>query len=259
MSPKEEILISNSFEDIVFSNRNKAYGAYVLRKKERRYLLAAFFISLFTVSSFALIPLISNYFSGNSPDRNGPVTVIATMDTSLDIKPPEPPQLKVEELVKTERFVPPIFVDSVQHPDAELYDIADLLDHNTSLDPPSTIEAAVEEDPAIIPEEKPFITVEVPATFDGGNLNSFNRWVLQNIKYPQIPAENGISGKVYIQFVVNSKGKVEDVKVLRGADPALDQEAMRVIESSPKWTPPMQGGRPVKQLFSLPVVFKLSE
>ncbi len=105
----------------------------------------------------------------------------------------------------------------------------------------------------------PFLVVEEPATFQKGDLSNFNAWVSQNVRYPQIAVEGQIYGKVYVQFVVNEIGKVEDVKVLRGVDPSLDAEALRVISSSPLWTPPRQGGRKVKQLFTLPVIFKLQE
>jgi protein TonB len=104
-----------------------------------------------------------------------------------------------------------------------------------------------------------FLVVEEPATFQRGDLSNFNVWVIQNIKYPQLAVENQIEGKVYVQFVVNEMGKVEDVKVLRGVDPILDAEAVRVISASPLWTPPRQGGRKVKQIITLPVIFKLQE
>ena len=60
---------------------------------------------------------------------------------------------------------------------------------------------------------------------------------MKNLRYPEIATENGISGKVYVQFVVNSKGQVEDVKVIRGVDPSLDKESIRVVMASPKWVP----------------------
>lgn len=110
-----------------------------------------------------------------------------------------------------------------------------------------------------LPDEITFLVVEEPATFRGGDLSNFNAWVGQNIKYPQLAVEKGIWGKVYVQFVVNEMGKVEDVRVLRGAYPSLDAEAVRVISASPLWTPPRQGGKKVKQLFTLPVIFKLQE
>jgi protein TonB len=81
--------------------------------------------------------------------------------------------------------------------------------------------------------------------------------VAKTLKYPEIAAENGIQGKVFVQFAVNAKGEVTDVVVVRGVDPALDAEAVRVIKSSPKWAPGKQRGRPVKVQFTFPVVFVL--
>lgn len=107
------------------------------------------------------------------------------------------------------------------------------------------------------PPTPPFIIVEMPATFRGGDLAEFKVWVLQNIRFPEDAVEQCIFGKVYVQFVVNEQGRVADVKVLREVHPILDAEAVRVIKSSPLWTPPRQGGRVVKQLFTLPVEFKL--
>lgn len=110
-----------------------------------------------------------------------------------------------------------------------------------------------------VADSTPFLMVEEPAIFRGGDLSNFNVWVMQNIKYPQLAVEKQIWGKVYIEFVVNEIGKVEGVKVIRGVDPLLDTEAVRVISASPLWTPPRQGGRKVKQIFTLPVIFKLQE
>lgn len=108
-------------------------------------------------------------------------------------------------------------------------------------------------------DSTPFLVVEEPATFQKGDLRNFNTWVIQNIKYPQLAVQNQIEGKVYISFLVNEMGKVEDVKVQRGVDPLLDAEAVRVICASPLWTPPRQGGKKVKQFITLPVIFKLQE
>jgi TonB family protein len=106
-------------------------------------------------------------------------------------------------------------------------------------------------------DEEVFVVVEQPAVFQGQDLNGFRDWVMQNLKYPEVAAENGIQGKVYVQFAVSSKGDVVDVKVLRGVDPSLDKEAIRVIKSSPKWTPAKQGGKDVKQQFVIPLSFIL--
>ncbi|MBN2612425.1 MAG: energy transducer TonB [Bacteroidales bacterium] len=106
-------------------------------------------------------------------------------------------------------------------------------------------------------EEVAFIIVEDMPTFQGGDQNTFRTWIQQNLKYPEIAAENGISGKVYVNFVVNREGNVVDAKVVRGVDPSLDQEALRVVRSSPKWSPGKQRGKPVKVQFTFPIVFVL--
>ncbi len=106
-------------------------------------------------------------------------------------------------------------------------------------------------------EEVAFIIVEDMPKFQGGDQNTFRAWIQSNLKYPEIAAENGISGKVFVNFVVAKNGNVVDAKVVRGVDPSLDQEALRVVRSSPKWTPGKQRGKPVKVQFTFPIVFVL--
>ena len=106
-------------------------------------------------------------------------------------------------------------------------------------------------------EEQVFIVVEEQASFQGGSVNQFRDWVTKNLKYPDIAIKKGVSGKVYVQYAVNSKGDVVDVKVVRGVDPSLDKEAIRVISSSPKWEPAKQRGTKVKQQFTIPIAFAL--
>jgi len=111
--------------------------------------------------------------------------------------------------------------------------------------------------PSLPADEQVFIVVEEPASFQGGSMDQFRAWVVQNLKYPAIAIKNKISGKVYVQFAINSKGDVVDVKVVRGVDPSLDKEAIRVISSSPKWEPAKQKGTNVKQQFTIPIAFQL--
>jgi len=106
-------------------------------------------------------------------------------------------------------------------------------------------------------DEQVFIVVEEQASFQGGNVDQFRTWVTKNLKYPEIAVKKGISGKVYVQYAINSKGDVVDVKVVRGVDPSLDKEAIRVISSSPKWEPAKQRGTKVKQQFTIPIAFSL--
>ena len=113
------------------------------------------------------------------------------------------------------------------------------------------------EEEVVEEESIPFALVEKKPSFMGGDANTFSAWVNQHLEYPEVARENGVSGRVMLQFTVNPNGSVTDVKVLRGFDPALDKEAVRVISSSPKWEPGRQRDRAVKVTYTFPVVFQL--
>ena len=116
--------------------------------------------------------------------------------------------------------------------------------------------AQVEEE--VVEEEAiPFALVETKPMFQGGDANNFSRWVATHLQYPEIAKENGVQGKVTLQFTVNTDGTVSNVKVLRGVDASLDKEAVRLVSSSPKWTPGKQRDRAVKVSYTFPVIFQL--
>ena len=108
-----------------------------------------------------------------------------------------------------------------------------------------------------IEEEVPFAIVEHKPKFQGGDQNDFTKWVFNNIVYPEIAKENGVQGRVILQFAVDNDGSVKNVKVLRGVDSSLDKEAVRVVSSSPKWEPGRQRDKPAKVTFVFPVIFQL--
>jgi TonB family protein len=114
---------------------------------------------------------------------------------------------------------------------------------------------------ANVPEDDeepiPFQLVEVKPTFMGGDANKFSTWVNQRLVYPEIAKENGVQGRVTLQFTVGKDGSLYNIKVLRGVDPSLDKEAVRVASLSPKWTPGMQRGEPVPVTYTFPVIFQL--
>ena len=116
--------------------------------------------------------------------------------------------------------------------------------------------AAVEEE-EVEEEAIPFALVEEKPKFQGGDANTFSAWVNKNLNYPEIAKENGVQGRVTLQFTVNTDGSVSDVKVLRGVDSSLDKEAVRIVSQSPKWTPGKQRERPVKVTYVFPVIFQL--
>jgi protein TonB len=107
-------------------------------------------------------------------------------------------------------------------------------------------------------EEEIFVVVENQPEFPGGQA-AMMKFLSENIRYPVIAQENGIQGRVICTFVVERDGSITDVQVVRGVDPSLDKEAVRVIQSMPKWKPGMQRGKPVRVRFTLPVVFRLQQ
>lgn len=106
-------------------------------------------------------------------------------------------------------------------------------------------------------EAIPFAFVEEKPKFQGGDANTFSKWVNSKLVYPEIAKENGIQGRVTLQFTVNTDGSVSNVIVLRGVDSSLDKEAVRIVSQSPKWTPGRQRERPVKVTYTFPVIFRL--
>lgn len=101
------------------------------------------------------------------------------------------------------------------------------------------------------------IVVEQKPTFNGGDANEFSKWVNSRLVYPEIAKENGIEGRVTLQFTISKEGRLENVQVLSAPDPSLAEEAVRVVSSSPKWTPGRQRDRAVKVSYTFPVIYKL--
>ena len=113
------------------------------------------------------------------------------------------------------------------------------------------------EEEVVEEEAIPFQLVEEKPSFMGGDANAFSKWVNERLVYPEIAKENGVSGRVTLQFTVETDGSVTNVKVLRGVDASLDKEAVRVVSMSPKWTPGKQRDRAVKVTYTFPVIFQL--
>lgn len=153
----------------------------------------------------------------------------------------------------------PVLSDQIDIVDDEIEindDFKSLDDNNFSVDIKDYIEEVPEEN-INDEEEIHFIQVEVKPSFNGGDANEFSKWVNSKLIYPEIAKENGVQGKVTLQFTVNKDGSVSNVKVLRGVDSSLDKEAVRVVSNSPKWTPGRQRDRAVKVTYTFPVIFQL--
>ncbi|MCX7954848.1 MAG: energy transducer TonB [Bacteroidales bacterium] len=123
---------------------------------------------------------------------------------------------------------------------------------NTQIEAP--VEVKQEEE---VEEVINFYVIEEKPEFPGGEA-AMMQWIAKNIKYPEIAKENNIQGKVFVQFIIDKDGQVKNVEVVRGVDPVLDREAVRVVSSMPQWKPGKQRGKPVKVQFQLPINFRLN-
>ena len=176
--------------------------------------------------------------------------------------------------IEAEEEIIPITQDTPPPPPAEvkipiLSDQIDIVDDNIELE--NTVmnleddaNLGVEiQDYVEVVEEKveeeaiPFQLVEEKPSFNGGDANTCTKWVMERIVYPEIARENGVQGRVTLQFTVEKDGRVTKVKVLRGVDPQLDKEAVRVVSMSPKWKPGKQRDRAVAVTYTFPVQFAL--
>ncbi len=162
-------------------------------------------------------------------------------------KPPEPPK-PVEPPKVTEML-------NIVDDDVQLDDELQLDDFEVDQETEVEIKEYEEEEEA--DDAEIFFIVEDMPSFQGKGQDGFRTYIANNLKYPEIAAENGISGKVFVRFVVEPDGSVTHVEVIRGVDPALDAEAVRVVKSSPKWAPGKQRGKPVRVSFTFPISFVL--
>jgi len=245
------------FDEIIFENRNKEYGAYDLRK---RYKTVASF-SVLTAGSLTILLFL--LLSLKSPDviadTGGPIVVIIKPDYVPTVEVEQPKPKMPDEIFKSVANVAPkVTTDTTDIPDY-IPTAEDLLGFNTNRDVDDTTVTFTPLGDNIIPvEPEPEIYVEEMPMFPGGP-EALLRYIAENTSYPSLAQENGIQGRVFLRFVVTSSGSVSRVEVIRGVDPLLDEEAMRVINTLPDFKPGKQNGRAVPVWFSVPVLFKIND
>ena len=170
------------------------------------------------------------------------------ISTNMETPPPPPAAPKI-----------PVLSDQIDIVDDEI-ELEDDMFMNLEDDSSLGVEIMdyVEVEEEVVEEEAiPFQLVEEKPSFQGGDANQFSKWVNSRLVYPEIAKENGVSGRVTLQFTVEKDGTVTKVRVLRGVDPSLDKEAVRVVSMSPKWKPGKQRDRAVPVTYTFPVIFQL--
>jgi protein TonB len=220
------------FDEIIFENRNKEYGAFDLR---RHYLPAKIFSTI------------------------GGVVIILQMDSSIQdpnkIVPEEPERPKAD--TKTLKYITPEIVDKLDSTDVTLEATA-VLDTISNRPVDTEIAPVISPDPVINPEPEPYVFVQEPPQFPGGE-KALLKFISDNLKYPEEALRNNLEGRVTLRFVVSADGSVKRIEVMKSVDPALDDEAVRVISLLPTWKPGKQNGKPVPVWFSVPVYFQIKQ
>lgn len=214
---------------------------------------------LFTEIGF-VVALIAIYFAFNWSSTEKEVATLETEVANVEVEDmvpitqetPPPPEAAPKIPILSDQI--DVVDDNIKVDDNMFQNLED--DANSGVEIMDYIESAPEEE-TVEEEAIPFQLVEEKPSFNGGDANEFSKWVNSKLVYPEIAKENGLQGRVTLQFTVNADGTVSNVKVLRGVDSSLDKEAVRVVSSSPKWKPGKQRDRAVKVTYTFPVIFQL--
>lgn len=249
-----------AFDEIVFESRNKEYGAYRLRKKYSRNVLISLAIGIAIISTVIITPYL-NAKAAESNAKRAERQVEIKMENleapTEQVAPPPPPPPPPADVVQQARYVPPVVVDSVKpEEEAQLMTAEEAQDEvqNTEVvDIPVEVKEEVQEAEV---EEVPFVVVEEMPMFPGGDAELL-KYIAENTIYPEVAKENNIQGRVIVRFCVTAKGGVSQVSVLKGVDPELDKEAIRVVNTLPPFKPGKQGGKPVPVWYMVPITFTL--
>lgn len=259
---------AGNFDDLIFENRNKEYGAYDIRKKYNFFLLISLSASILIGSAAVMIPFLRVLNMDQETGTGGGRRLVSVQMEKMDMPEEElfvppavpPPPAGIQQI---EKYVAPIIADTVLPTDNIQQSVADIQaapPDNTNQE--ITVSTNASESELVGGDlgdgkDEPFILVEVKPTFKGGDIEKFREWVQKRVTYPQQAQDNGIQGKVYLTFVIERDGSVSTVNIVRSVDPLIDKEAQKAIESSPKWSPGLQRGRPVRVRFSIFLNFTL--
>jgi len=270
-------LVSNEWTDLVFQGRNQSYGAYVLRKgTSKRNLWSIIFVIVVAILAFVAISL-NRMIQANKKVENTQAVELSQLAEKKEAKKKDKEVIKVEpekvvEKVKSSiKFTAPVIKKDEEVKEEDQIDLNKIENTKTSIGAfnvegndevggavlQAKEEIAQPEPPKHEEENKVFDVVEQAPSFPGGQ-GALMSWLRENLRYPVVAQENGISGKVQVQFVVGKDGSISGAKVVRGVDPSLDKEALRVVNSMPRWTPGKQNGASVNVRYTLPVVFRLN-
>ena len=273
-------LISNEWSDLLFENRNKEYGAYVLRHQTGTRNIMSI-IAVLILFAIAMAFMVAKNAIDDYRAKNTPHTQVVELTPWID-KKPEPKveraepirQENVEKVMEKVRcsikFVAPIIKkDDEVNPDEQMKTQDEIMSSKVAVGFANVIgndengevlrwKDAIVNEPVKpkVEENKVFEYVEQMPSFPGGT-GALMQYLSKNIKYPPFAEENNIQGRVICTFVVERDGSVSDIRIAKSVDPSLDKEAVRVVSAMPRWIPGRQNGQNVRVKYTLPVTFRL--
>lgn len=281
-------LTSKEWRDLVFEGKNQEFGAYQLRKSsDKRHNLAMLYVLIGLAVVAAILFSLNMYNdyraeieAAEAKERAEKMSAaqLAQMEEVEEVEEEveeqrfEQPEIEVPQEVLATVQVTQIAIVDAEEVKNEVMDMEAQQEDNTARgvvnqegsDDADKFQAVAEQvvvkepEPEPVKEEEIFVAVEQQPEFPGGTA-ALMKWLANNVRYPQMALENGISGRVIVKFVVEKDGSVSGVTLVRGVDKDLDREAIRVVKSMPKWQPGKNNGQAVRCYFNLPVNFKLAE
>jgi protein TonB len=266
-------IFSDDWCAIVFESRPKDYGAYVMRTlSPRRHRFAVLITFILFIAFFTLPGLIKSIIP-SSKEKNVEVTALSNIKLENKPKNIEAPKIEEEPLKikSTIKFTPPVIKDDAEVKEDEVMKTQEEVNDSklsvstadvkgNSQDADAVDISELQQQQKVVEEEpvKPYVVVEQMPEFPGGD-QTMRKFLRDNIRYPMMAKESGITGTVYVTFVVSVTGQISEVKLLRGIGGGCDEEAVRVVKTMPSWIPGRQTGKPVPVQFNLPIKFSLNQ
>jgi len=268
-------IMSPQWTDVIFKGRNKAYGAYQLRRENANNTNRALIIAASTFVFILALPTIVNKIKGFIPKAD---PIVKVTEVKLMTPPPieamkePPPPVQVKQMVAQHdmiEFKPPIVKPDLEArrdpPTDKQLEVADPGPKNLKGDPNAEVVIDEKQGTEAIKgitesdnTNEVFRAVEINPEYPGGEA-AFGKFLQSHIRYPAVAKENGVQGKAFIQFVVERDGSLTDLQIVRSPGSGLGEEAVRVLKISPHWKPGIQNGKTVRVQYTVPVNFALSD
>lgn len=264
-------LTSQSWCDLIFEGKNKAFGAYELRSGgAKRHRISLITIAILAVLLFTVPTLIKMVLPKQNKMSVTEVTTLSKLPPAEEkkqeqpkVETPPPPPLK-----STIKFTAPVIKKDEEVSEKEELKTQEDLTKNKAAISIADIKGTDEingKDIADLKdileeskeEDQTFSYVEQMPTYPGG-IPAMRKYISDHLNYPEEVREAGVQGTVTVQMTVSKTGDVVNIKILKGLDPLCDQEAVRVISRMPRWIPGKHNGRAVSVLYVIPIVFQIS-